>query len=124
MNWTKLSERVHDNAVTHGWWEEEHSLDEICALIHTELSEALEEYRAGRPNVWYACDISDAHCEPKHYHYTVHCCAGRDTVWYARDSAKPEGIAVELADAVIRILDLFGKSGIDAVQAYLKQGGN
>lgn len=90
MNWTKLAKKVHANAVAHGWWEEEQSLDEICALIHSELSEALEEYRAGR-----------------------------DTVWYARDSAKPEGIAVELADAVIRILDLFGKSGIDAGDAML-----
>lgn len=114
MNWTKLSKKIHANAAAHGWWEEERSLDEICALIHSELSEALEEYRAGRPNVWYACGISNANCEPRHYHYTVHCCIGCGY----RDE-KPEGIAVELADAVIRILDLFGKSGIDAEYAML-----
>lgn len=63
---------------------------------------------------WYACDISDAHCEPKHYHYTVHCCAG-----CGHRDEKPEGVAVELADVVLRILDLFGKSGIDAGHAML-----
>ena len=30
------------NAVNHGWWEEERSFGEIVALMHSELSEALE----------------------------------------------------------------------------------
>ena len=33
------------NAVNHGWWEEERSIGEIIALIHSELSEALEYAR-------------------------------------------------------------------------------
>ena len=35
---------IHENAVAHGWWIEDRDFGEICALIHSELSEALEEY--------------------------------------------------------------------------------
>lgn len=58
--------------------------------------------------VWYSCDVSDACCEPGHYHYNVHCCRGCGHRGY-----KPEGIAVELADCIIRILDWAGKEGMD-----------
>ena len=76
-----IQKEIHENAVAHGWWESERSFGEICALIHSELSEALEEYRKNQPNVY----------------------------WIAH---KPEGIAVELADAVIRILDYMGREGL------------
>lgn len=40
-------EAVHKNAVDHGWWEEDRSDGELIALIHSELSEALEYLRKG-----------------------------------------------------------------------------
>lgn len=70
----ELIKEIHENAVAHGWWEGERDIAEIYALIHSELSEALEEYRSGKEMIYYV-------------------------------DGKPEGIAVELADAVIRILD-------------------
>lgn len=79
---------IHDNAVRHGWWDEGRSFGEVCALIHSELSEALEEYRDGRPMAYAVRD--------------------GDIIEKWRDGEKPEGIAVELADAVIRILDWYG----------------
>lgn len=44
--------------------------------------------------------------------------AGRAMVWY--DGDKPEGIAVEMADCLIRILDYFGKVGFRGYQTISK----
>lgn len=113
MNWNECARAVHQNAVEHGWWEGERDAAEIFALIHSELSEALEEYRSGRPNEWYACEEcfgGGKPCDPEdqydcaNYSFKEKC---------EHRSKKPEGVAVELADCVIRILDYCGKEQID-----------
>lgn len=38
MNMNELAKEIHQNAVEHGWWEEERSFGEIVALCHSELS--------------------------------------------------------------------------------------
>ena len=118
MNINEFAKEVHQNAVEHGWWDEPRTVGEIIALCHSELSEALEEYRAGRPMIWYQClstdDIVPCRQKEKCPDWLNGMCE-IDAI-----EKKPEGIAVELADCIIRILDYLGKEGID-VEAVLAE---
>ena len=69
-----VSRVVHDMAVEHGWWETDRNDGELLALIHSEVSEALEGLRSNNPP----------------------------------DDKVPEysSAEVELADTVIRIMDM------------------
>jgi NTP pyrophosphatase (non-canonical NTP hydrolase) len=80
----ELQRAVHDNAVRHGWWEGDRSFGDIIALMHSELSEAYEEFRHGH---------------------------GPTEV--RSEDGKPEGIPIELADLIIRVLDYCAGAGID-----------
>ena len=44
-----IAERAHGNAVDKKFWEEERNTGELIALMHSELSEALEAARHGNP---------------------------------------------------------------------------
>lgn len=104
MKLNDFMKEVHENAVAHGWWETDRSIAEIIVLIHSEWSEALEEARAGRPMLYYICDPS---CKVPLMDRGRKCQLNESNCgWYHR---KPEGIAVELMDGVIRILDLCGR---------------
>ena len=88
----EVAKQIHENAVDHGWWDEERGFPEVLALIHSEVSEALEEYRNGR----------------------------LPTEVYTGNNGKPEGIPIELADVIIRVLDYCGYAGID-IDAAISQ---
>lgn len=100
----EIAKEIHQNAVEHGWWDEPRTFGEIVALCHSELSEALEEYRAGRSMVWNRCG-TDGVCDINGCMEDYKICKHR--------KGKPEGIAVEMADCIIRILDWAGKEGLD-----------
>lgn len=87
MDINKLIEKSHDIAISKGWWDKEREIPELIALIHSELSEALEEYRVS------------------------------ENLDIRYEKNKPEGFVVELADVLIRIFDLSGKYKIDLKKA-------
>lgn len=105
-NLNELSKEIHANAVEKGWWDKPVSFGEIIALCHSELSEALEEYRNGKPQVYFMKkDKTSAYFGENDY--------DECTILNKWNGEKLEGIATELADCIIRILDYCGKENID-----------
>lgn len=101
MNLSEWQREVHEVAKSHGWWDSngDHSIPSKLCLIHSEVSEALEEFRTNN-------DQPDR----------VYFAAFNNHDWsfeQVDEYQKPEGFGVELADAMIRIMDLAEWLGID-----------
>ncbi len=110
MKWNDFAQEVHQNAVDHGWWEPKPSFAQIVVMCHSELSEAVEEYRCGRPMVYRMCEVSGK--VPCDLDVTGVCAfAPGDPCKYR--GAKPEGVAVEMGDCILRILDVLAEENVD-----------
>lgn len=109
----ELAKEVHQNAINHGFDGENRTFGDYISLMHTELSEAFEESRNGRDptEVYYSsCQVHE--CPYASGESSIKECYERiknNTCAYR----KPEGIPIELADCIIRILDYCGKEKID-----------
>ncbi len=110
MNWNEFAADVHQNAVDRGWWDPKPSVAQIVVMCHSELSKAVEEYRAGRPMVYRMCETSDK--TPCDLDVTGVCAYAPSGPCEYR-GAKPEGVAVEMGDCILRILDYLAEAGVD-----------
>jgi len=93
MTINELAHMVHKNAKDKGFYPtlyQQVNIAERLALIHSEISEALEAERERLPH----------HCVVQ---------------------GKPEGLGPELADAIIRILDLTCFLGLDMEKIILEK---
>lgn len=83
-----MAEEVYQNNVNKGWYDDQRSFLEAMALLHTEVSEAVETWR-------------DIGFEKR-----------------TDASGKPDDVGSELADVLIRLLDDCYRNGIDLEAEY------
>ena len=92
LTWDYLIKSAHALAQEKGWYNPPKTFGEEILLMHSELSEAVEEYRKGH-------EITATRVE----------------------NGKPEGIPIEFADLVIRLAQTCGRFGIDIETALYQK---
>lgn len=112
----ELKKHVSECAHEHGWWPPEgRNMGEMIALMHSELSEALESWRDDEPTLFYTLD------EPPADSGLVGPQRWEGPQELAGVLGKPCGLASEFADVIIRILDTCHTLDIPVTEALIRK---
>lgn len=105
MTISEIQKAVHQLAKEKGWYAQERSPLELHMLIVSEIAEATEEARLNNDPIYQLAQIEPAYRTPDLPHWD--------------SKIKPEGELIELADAVIRILDYCEHKGFNLESAIM-----
>lgn len=97
-----MAQEVAEVNEANGWYDADRTFGDDVALLHSEVSEALEAYRVGGLG-----DLTIG--EPI------------DTPNGPTAIPKPEGVGAELADVLIRLLDTAHRRGVDLGHEYRRK---
>lgn len=101
-----LSKQIHENAVSKGFFDTERNIGEMLCLIHSEVSEALESDREDRYSKAGDLNFINGYkLDEMFYH---------DFTGLVKDTFEDE-----LADIMIRVMDLAAYKGID-LEAHIQ----
>lgn len=92
----RMQEEVFRLNTSKGWFDEDRSVGDLVALLHSEVSEVLEAYRTFK--------FQDA----------------TERIPNA-DLDKPEGVGAEMADCLIRLLDMAKRWDIDLPAEFTRK---
>ena len=103
----ELAKQEHENAKAHGFFDKEKNIGEMLCLIHSEVSEALEADRKGK---YLSQDVSVSH---------IYYNDEDDEFQYDYANAVKGSFEEELADIIIRVMDLAAFKNID-LEAHIQ----
>lgn len=111
MDLTKISQEIHGNAVEHGFWDGNPKPEHFLMLVFTEVSEMVEADRKGTRANLEKTDIGPAtNIMRENLREAIEMANDFNGVF---ESFIKNTVEDEMADVVIRLLDLAGSMGID-----------